>query len=271
MQLGAEVITYIGSMPITNTTTSMVLLDLVLIVMAIVLRKQLSIIPGKLQSIFEFLYDFVLDLTTSVLDKKYIKPVFPWILSFFVVILISNWMGLLPGMETIYIKKEEAVVTEVTKDEHEAFAETEEHVEDEEHEEEHIALFKGVNADLNTTLALTLVSFLLVNISTLRFKGIGGWFKHYFHTKPLYLIAIFVFVGILEMLLDPIKFLSLGLRLFGNIFAGETLVAVMTTVPGLAVPFLLLEVLVGVIQALIFTGLSLTFLSLMVSAEEEEH
>jgi F-type H+-transporting ATPase subunit a len=269
MQLGAEVITYIGSMPITNTTTSMVLLDLVLIVMAIVLRKQLSIIPGKLQSFFEFLYDFVLDLTTSVLDKKYIKPVFPWILSFFVVILISNWMGLLPGMESIYIKKEEAIISEVNNDGHVISDLEEEH--ESEAEVEHVALFKGVNADLNTTLALTVVSFLLVNISTLRFKGIGGWFKHYFHTKPFYLIVIFVFVGILEMLLDPIKFLSLGLRLFGNIFAGETLVAVMTTVPGLAVPFLLLEVLVGVIQALIFTGLSLTFLSLMVSAEEEEH
>jgi F-type H+-transporting ATPase subunit a len=267
MQLGAEVITYIGSMPITNTTTSMILLDLVLIGFAIILRKKLSLIPGKLQSIFEFLHDFVLDLTTSVLDKKYIKPVFPWILSFFVVILISNWMGLLPGMETIYIKEEKAIVSEVDEN----ATKSDETTSETEHEEEHVALFKGVNADLNTTLALTLVSFLLVNISTLRFKGVTGWIKHYFHTKPLYLIAIFVFVGVLEMLLDPIKFLSLGLRLFGNIFAGETLVAVMTTVPGLAVPFLLLEVLVGVIQALIFTGLSLTFLSLMVSAEEESH
>jgi F-type H+-transporting ATPase subunit a len=258
MQLGAEVITYLGPVPFTNTLTSTILLDIVLIVLAIVLRKKLALIPGKLQSIFEFLNDFVADLTHNVLPHKYIKPVYPWILSFFVVILISNWMGLLPGMESFYIKKEVAEV--VVEEGHEVV----------EMKEEEIPLFKGVNADLNTTLALTVVSFSLVNISAFRFKGVKGWFKHYFHTKPLYLIAIFVFVGVLELLLDPIKFISLGLRLFGNIYAGETLVGVMSTIPGVAVPFLVLEILVGVIQALIFTGLSLTFLSVMLTDEEEE-
>jgi F-type H+-transporting ATPase subunit a len=263
MQLGAEILTYIGPVPITNVTTSTILLDIALIVFAIVLRKKLALIPGKLQSIFEFLHDFVADLTNSVLEKKYIRSSFVWILSFFLVILISNWMGLLPGMESIYIKKEVVVYEKVEGSSSNALvAQT---------KEEEIPLFKGVNADLNTTMALTVVSFLLVYVSAFRYKGIRGWLKHYFHTKPLYLIAIFVFVGILEIVLDPIKFVSLGLRLFGNIFAGEMLVGVMSSVPGLALPFLLLEVLVGVIQALIFTGLSLTFLSIMLSKEEEEH
>ena len=247
MQIGADVLTYLGPIPITNTLTTTILLDVVLIIIALIIRKKLSLIPGKVQAIFEFIHDFVDDLVKSVLKPQYIKPVFPWILSFFVIILVSNWIGLLPGMETIYITKNIANSTAV----------------------EQIALFKGANADLNTTLALALISFTLVNISTIKFSGIKGWFKHYFHTKPLYLIAIFVFVGVLEILLDPVKFLSLGLRLFGNILAGETLVGVMSTIPGLAVPFLLLEVLVGVIQALIFSGLSLTFLAVMLPSEEE--
>lgn len=268
MQLGAEVLTYLGPIPITNTITTTILLDIILIVLAIVLRKKLKTIPGMLQSLFEFINDFVEDLVKSVLKPKYIKPVFPWLLSFFVIILISNWIGLLPGMETIYIKTEESEI--IATEETEEHSETEtESVETAEHGEEHIALFKGANADLNTTLALALVSFSLVNISTIKFSGIKGWFKHYFHTKPLYLIALFIFVGLLEIVLDPVKFLSLGLRLFGNIYAGETLVGAMSTFPGLAIPFLLLEVLVGVIQALIFTGLSLTFLAVMLPGDEE--
>ena len=260
MQIGAEILTYLGPIPITNTITSTILLDVVLILLAVILRKKLKLIPGKIQGIFEFLHDFVEDLVKSVLKPQYIKPVFPWILSFFVIILVSNWMGLLPGMESIYIKEQVPVVSSVDSAGNTIPAST---------TEEHIALFKGANADLNTTLALAVISFFLVNVSTLKFSGIKGWVKHYFHTKPLYLIAIFIFVGVLEILLDPVKFLSLGLRLFGNILAGETLVGVMSTIPGLALPFLLLEVLVGVIQALIFSGLSLTFLAVMLPAEEE--
>jgi len=260
MQIGAEIITYLGPVPITNTVTTTILLDIILIILAIVIRSKLSIIPGIAQGIFELIHDFVDDLTKNVVKSQYIKPVFPWILSFFVIILISNWMGLLPGIETIYLKKESTntAISEVKLNDGEAVAES-----------EHIPLFRGANADLNTTLALALVSFSLVNISAFYFIGIKGWFKHYFHTKPLYLIALFIFVGLLEIMLDPVKFVSLALRLFGNIYAGETLVGVMTTVPGIALPFLLLEVLVGAIQALIFTGLSLTFLGVMLSSEEE--
>lgn len=263
MQIGAEVLTYLGPIPITNTITTTILLDAVLVTFALIIRSKLKIIPGKLQSVFEFIHDFVEDLVKSVLKPKYIKPVFPWILSFFVIILVSNWIGLLPGMESIYIKK--AVESNVSSEVHTSSENLTEPVET----EEHIALFKGANADLNTTLALALISFLVVNISTLKFSGIKGWFKHYFHTKPMYLIALFIFVGLLEIVLDPVKFLSLGLRLFGNIYAGEMLVGSMSTFPGLAVPFMLLEVLVGVIQALIFTGLSLTFLAVMLPGDDE--
>ena len=254
MQIAAEVLYNLGSLPITNTLTSTLLLDIVLISVAVALRNKIALIPGKLQSLVELVYDFIHDLAVSVLPHKYIKPVLPWILSFFIVIMIGNWMGLLPGFESIYIKKDNAVI-----------------VEDAHGEVHHKYIFRGMNADLNTTMALTLVSFLIVNGTTLCYLGVGGWFKHYFHTKPIYLIGIFIFVGVLEILLDPVKFLSLGLRLFGNIFAGETLVGVMTSIPGVAVPFLILEIMIGIIQALIFTGLSLTFLSVMVSGGDEEH
>lgn len=273
MQIAAEVLFNIGPLPITNTVTSALLLDTVLLTFAFILRGKLSLIPGKLQSIFELIYDFVHDLAQSVLPHKYMKPVMPWILSFFVVIMIGNWMGLLPGMESIYLKEDthQEIVLEESSDAHSESAATTAEKSSEETEVHHKYIFRGMNADLNTTMALTLVAFLVVNVTTLYYIGIKGWFKHYFHTKPIYLIGIFVFVGLLEILLDPVKFLSLGLRLFGNIFAGETLIGVMTAIPGIAVPFLILEIMIGIIQALIFTGLSLTFLSVMVSGEEEHN
>jgi len=242
MDIGSQVLFNIGPVPVSNTITTTLLLDIFLVVFAIVLRKKLALIPGKMQGIFEFMHDFVLDLTKGVLSERYINAVFPWVLSFFFIILVSNWMGLLPGIGTIVIN--------ISGKEFE--------------------LFKGVDADLNTTMSLALISFTLVQFFTLKFIGASGWFKHYFHTKPISLIAVFVFVGVLEIFLDPIKFLSLGLRLFGNIFAGETLVNFMSSVPVLALPFLLLEILVGVVQALIFTGLSTAFMGMML-AEEEQH
>lgn len=266
MQIAAEVLTNIGPVPITNTITSTILLDIFLISIALIVRSKISLIPGKLQSIIELVYDFINDLATSVLPHKFIKPVLPWILSFFIVIMIGNWMGLLPGMESIYLKENSSISNELSNESTSATTAVETEAT---HTTEHPKyIFRGMNADLNTTMALTLVSFLVVNLTALYYIGIKGWFNHYFHLKPLYLIPIFVFVGILEILLDPVKFLSLGLRLFGNIFAGETLVGVMTSIPGIAVPFLILEIMIGVIQALIFTGLSLTFLSVLVSGEE---
>lgn len=243
--IGGETLTNIGKLPITNTLTTVVVVDLLLILVTIIVRFKLSFKPNTLQAILEAFTDFIKNLVNSVLNEKYSNIFIPYLCGVFIFILINNWIGLLPGMETIYIKVGHG------------------------DEIEKIALFKGATADLNLTIVLAIMSFLIVHISGIYFMGIKGWISHFLHTKPLYLLPIFIFIAILELLLDPIKYLSLSLRLFGNILAGETLVSSMLSIPGAAVPFMLLEVLVGILQALIFTGLSLAFISTML--KEEHH
>ena len=313
MHLGGETLTTIWGLPITNTVLSVFLIDSILIALAIILRKRLSYIPGKLQAIAESIIDFIKGLLDSHVAEKYGKVVIPWLATFFIFIILNNWIGLLPGMETIYLKKHEepnhvealgnsdlteehqkvsdnldneAKLGAEAKGDHanvEILSEGEnstnqhqvetngaEHGAGVEHEHEELPLFKGANSDLNVTAALAVVSFLFIHLVTIYLKGAKGWFSHYFHIKGLGIgMAIFfVIIGLLEIVLDPLKYVSLALRLFGNILAGEVLVANMTIVPLVAVPFMLLEVLVGFLQALIFTGLTAAFLSSMLAGGE---
>ena len=170
----------------------------------------------------------------SVLGDK-IDKFFPILFSFFFYILLQNWFGLLPGIGSILIRITEG------------------------HEQILVPLFRGNNADLNTTLGLALISVSLIQYYSIKYMGIKGYLKKFLNfTNP-----IMFFLGILEIISEISKVVSFAFRLFGNIFAGEVLLTIIAfLVPVLAsFPFILLEIFVGLIQALVFAMLTTVFIS----------
>src|SRR3972149_2949743 len=157
-------------------------------------------------------------------------------------IVMGNWIGLVPGVGSVGFYKAT------------------------EHGREFIPLFRGPNADLNTTLALALISVGFTQYVSIKSHGFKGYIARFINIKN----PINFFVGILELSSEFSKVLSFSFRLFGNIFAGEVLLAVMVfLIPILVpVPFLFLEVFVGFIQALVFTMLTAIFI---VVASEVHH
>lgn len=185
---------------------------------------------------FFYLVNFILknlrQLFEPVLKEK-IDIFFPLVASFFLFILLQNWFGLLPGVGSILI--------------------------------DHVPLFRGGNADLNTTFSLAIISVGLTQIFGIKYLGFKGYLSKFINfTNP-----ISFFTGVLEIISEVSKIISFSFRLFGNIFAGEVILTIIAfLVPVLvSFPFLLLEVFVGLIQALVFSILTALFLNLAVSKQ----
>jgi len=260
--LYAEPIFHVGNFPVTNSLLNTWLVVFLVVVLGVSLRGRVKMIPGKIQNIMEMVIEFFLGVFDSVTgSRKASLKFFPFVFSFFVLILCNNWLGLLPGVGS--------VGNVVGKDGHEIF----------------IPYFRGGTADLNTTLALAIIGVVASHIFGV--LAIGAW-KHFnkfinlnafieitkkAKNDPAILIVnpIKAFVGLIEVIGEIAKVASLSFRLFGNIFAGEVLLASMAAILafGLPIPFMFLEVLVGVIQALIFSMLILAYLTMNTS--EEEH
>jgi len=260
--LAAEPIAHFGDFPITNSLLNTWIVVAILFIFALVLRSKLKMIPKGLQNLFEIVVDGALNLCDSVTnDRKKTLKVFPIVFSFFTFILIANWMGLVPGIGSIGF-----IETEGT---HSIF----------------VPFFRGGTADLNTTLALALIAVIGSNIFGI--IAVGGWkyFNKFVNLKVLASIPFQIkkdpsviivnpikfFVGIVEIIGEVAKIASLSFRLFGNVFAGEVLLSSLAVILafGLPIPFMFLEVIVGIIQALIFGMLTLVYFSIAMT--EEEH
>ncbi len=264
--LSGEELFRIGNFLITNTLLTTWVVMAILIGISLYISKNLNSIPGRFQTFIEFVIGGLYSTFEGVLGKE-IKRYFPVLASFFLFIIMSNWIGLVPGMshgiglvhDETYA--EEAVLEE-TVDNHGASANLEET------EEEHAStpLFRAPTADLNTTIALALISFFLIQFAG--FKSLGASYsKKFFNFSG----GLPFYVGLLETISEFGKIISFAFRLYGNIFAGEVLLAVIAfLVPVIAtVPFLGLEIFVGFIQALVFSMLTAVFLS--VATIHQEH
>jgi len=259
--LYAEQVYQIGDFPITNSLLNTWLVVLAVAIFGLYFRAKIKMIPGRLQNFLEAGVEMLFDVFDSVTGarEKTLK-FFPFVFSFFVFILVNNWLGLLPGIGSIG-----QVVSE--------------------HGEKlFIPFFRGGTADLNTTFALAIVGVAASHLFGISSIGFWNYFNKFVNLKalmeipkkvfkePTVLIVnpIKFFVGILEIISELAKIASLSFRLFGNIFAGEVLVASMAAIMayGLPIPFMFLEVMVGAIQALIFAMLILTYLTMMATAEE---
>ncbi len=257
--LYGEEIFNIGNFPVTNSMLSSWIAFAVILAMSLVIRLRRSFIPRGLQNVAEIIIEELLKLCDSVTNNRRTSEIaLPIVLALVVFVLINNWIGLLPGIGTIMIETSHGSV----------------------------ALLRGATADLNTTLALSLVSVLFANIVGV--FVVGGWktftkfvqlpqllkLKNVFKDPvQIVLVPVNIFVGFLELLGEIAKVASLSFRLFGNIFAGEVLIASMAAMLAYVVPmpFVFLEVFVGIIQAFIIGLLTVVYVTLAVQTHDESH
>lgn len=240
--LSAETITQIGSIPITNTLIGTIFVDALLIFGTFSITKKLSLIPSGLQNGAESILETFYDLTTSIAGNRAVR-IFPYFMSFFLFILIANWSGLLPGVGSIgFYHLEEGKKTL-------------------------IPFFRAATSDINVTLGLALVSAVATHMLSIRLTGIKDYLGRFFSLNPINL-----FIGVLEIISEITKIISLSFRLFGNIFAGEV---VILTVSGIfaflfPLPFMFLEIIVGIVQALVFSMLTMVFMSILTTPHHSE-
>lgn len=245
ISLAAEPIAHFGSFPITNAMLGSLLAAGMLAVLATTLKKRIALVPGKMQNIAEMAIEFLLNLMDSVTgDRAKTKKFFPIVATIFFFILTMNWFGLLPffGSIGIYETVEGQAVL--------------------------VPFFRGGSADLNMTVAIAMISVIAAQVFGVMFIGVKKHLRKYFNPNPT-----MAFPGIIEFIGEFTKIISFSFRLFGNIFAGEVLLLVITNlVPLIApLPFTFLEIFVGFIQAFVFALLTLVFFTIASISHEEEH
>ncbi len=235
ISIKAEPIFHIGNFYLTNSLFLSFFVLIGFFVLGLAYYKQAqSKKKGNLYYLINFVLRRIYNFFQSALHEK-TNTFFPLIASFFFFIILNNWAGLFPGVGSVLVK-----VVEHGK-------------------AEYFPIFRGNNADLNTTLALALIAVIYIQYTGIKYLGFKNYIKKFINlTNP-----INFFVGILETISEISKIISFSFRLFGNIFAGEVLLTVMAfLIPVLvSFPFLVLEIFVGFVQALVFSMLVAVFLS----------
>lgn len=245
--------------PITNSMVVTWIAAAGLIVFAQMATRRMNQIPKGAQNFWEWLVEGLHRFLEGVIGEHLVTRTFWYFASVFIFILFCNWIGLIPGVGTIGWGHQTAAGFKIDQ-----------------------PLFRGANADLNLTLAMALVFFACWLVWALQEIGPMGFLKELFAPKGesaglLKFLLIFVFfaVGCLEIISILFRPVSLSFRLYGNIFAGENMLEAMAKlVPGLGwllpIPFYFLELLVGLVQALVFMLLTAVFTMLICQHEERE-
>lgn len=244
IHLSAPVLGHFFGIPLTSTLVMVWLVMIVLIATAVYFKFSLKMVPTRGQVIVETLVGGVYEYVAEALENRdNARKFFPLIMTIFLFILSLNWIGLLPGVDSIGIFKE-------LHGEHTL-----------------VPFLHPANTDLNITIGLSIVAFVCIELSGILFLGFwkyGGKFINF--SSPLNFL-----IGIIELFSEIARLISFSFRLFGNIFAGKTLIVIaIFFVPFiLPVPLLAFEMFVGFIQAFIFAVLTLFFIKLAIA--EPEH
>jgi len=253
ISIGPEVIFHIAGFPVTNTLLVAAVLFVIFIIIAISVKRQASSdeVPKGIAGIMDTFVEIFLDYVESITnDHKKAVRIFPIVASIFFIVLMSNLVELVPGLGSIGIWRNEGGQMIL------------------------VPFIRSMSADLNFTFVVAIFAMVSVQIMGMRYLSFGQYWGKFFVApwkKPYFIGS---FVGILELVSEFSKTLSFAFRLFGNIFAGEVLLAVMGFLsPFLApLPFLFLELFVGFVQALVFSTLTIVFLSMATTGHaEEEH
>jgi F-type H+-transporting ATPase subunit a len=259
--LFAESLLDVGTLTITNSLLMTWIVVLIVIAISFSIRLSLKLVPTGIQNLFEMIVEGALSIADSVTsDRVKTMKFFPVVFAIFIFVLLNNWLGLIPGVGTVGF-------TDVHNG-HNVF----------------IPFFRGGTADLNTTLALAIFAVVASHVIGVVMAGAWNHLNRFININALLEIPkkitkdpmvilvnpIKIFVGLIEVIGEVAKAASLSFRLFGNIFAGEVLLASMAAIFAFAlpIPFYFLEVMVGVIQALIFAMLVLAYFTIFSSAEE---
>ena len=231
---------------VTNTLLSAWFATVMLVLFFVLGSREKSLVPGRFQSLVESLIEAALSFCSSVLGPEMGRKAFPVVATIFFFVLFNAWLALLPFYQFLGFTKDGEIKAH---------------------------LLRSAGTDLNFPLALALISFVFVEYWGIRSHGLG-YFKKFFAIGGLLRLRpsgiIDAFVGFLELISEFVRIVSFTFRLFGNMTAGEILVVMITfLVPFVAVEFVFgLELLVGLIQAVIFASLTLVFLSVAVSHQE---
>ena len=292
LQLAAESITSEELFPgfeLTNTMVATWLTILILVVLSFLATRRMKEVPRGLQNLFEVVIEFFLNLAESVAGPTRARRFFPLVMTIFIFIMSANWLGILPGFGTIgRVEAPEEVIHHARKGDEEVdladlrlqlfdgegslalvqFGTVDDVITAEEWERDGVEegkqagrlvpFLRSANTDINTTLAITLVAMFMIHWWAIRTLGI---FSHVGKFINLKAGPVWIFVGILEGISEFARIIGFSFRLFGNIFAGEVLLVAMAFMVPLVgiIPFLGLELFVGLIQAFIFSMLTLVF------------
>jgi F-type H+-transporting ATPase subunit a len=230
-----------------------------LIVFVQMATRRMTLVPAGAQNFLEWLVESLYEFLEGIIGAELVKKTFWFFATIFIFILFTNWAGLFPGVGTIGWG---------TQTDHGFKIST--------------PFLRGGNADLNMTLAMAMIFFVLWTIWAFQANGAVGFVKHLFAPKgettgflKVLMVIVFLAVGVLEMVSIGFRPISLSFRLFGNIFAGENMLeTMMALVPGLGwilpVPFYFMELLVGIVQAMVFMLLTAVF-TMLICQHDEDH
>ena len=259
--LKAGALYHVGFFTVTNSMLVTWIVAAAIIIFAQAATRKIKPVPSGAQNFWEWLVESLYNLLEGMVGSELVKRTFWFFATIFIFILALNWFGLLPGVGTIGWGHHDAATG--------AF-----HVD--------MPLLRGANADLNLTFAMASVFFVCWIVWAIQANGVGGVFLHLFAPKghttgilKVLMIVIFFVVGLLEVVSIMFRPISLSFRLFGNIYAGENMLEAMSTmVPSLGwlipIPFYFLELLVGLVQALVFMLLTAVF-TLLIAKHDTNH
>ncbi|MFC5457160.1 F0F1 ATP synthase subunit A [Prosthecobacter fluviatilis] len=246
-------------------TTSLFVAAIITVLLLWFARKattNMTLIPHKTQNLFEFIVEFLYGQVEGIVGAKLAPKVFPLLATVFIYILVSNWFGLLPGVGTIGWGEGTGTLSV---------------------KEVHFALLRPPTTDLNAAFGLAAAMFIVWLYITIKEVGVWGFIVHTFGPKGglkgimgMAVAAVFLFVGVIEIFSIVFRPITLSFRLYGNIIAGENVLHTMSGMGGFIgsvlapFPFYFMELLVGLLQAIVFTLLSTVYIQLS-TAHDEEH
>ena len=252
---------HVGKFAITNSMLVTWIVAAGIIFFAQLATRKIKPIPSGAQNFWEWLVESLYNFLESIIGRDLVEKTFWFFATIFIFILFVNWFGLIPGVGTIGWGHHDPATGGFHIDR---------------------PLLRGGNADLNMTFAMAMIFFLLWIVWAIQANGVGGFLLHLFGPKgetsgflKIMMIVIFFMVGWLEIVSILFRPISLSFRLFGNIYAGESILEAMSTmVPALSwlipIPFYFMEILVGIVQALVFMLLTAVF-TLLIAQHEPGH
>lgn len=244
---------------ITNSMVVTWIVALAIILFARIATSNMKAVPDGAQNFWEWLVESLYDFLEGIVGSDLVKKTFWFFATIFIFILACNWFGLIPGVGTIGWGIKTADGFSVTT-----------------------PLFRGANADLNMTFAMSMIFFLCWFVWGLQANGVKGFILHIFGPKgdtagfmKVLMVIVFIAVGFLEAFTILFRPVTLSFRLYGNVFAGENMLEAMSNlVKGfgwlIPIPFYFLEVLVGLVQAMVFMLLTAVF-TLLICMHDEGH